>query len=161
MRMKWILGATLVAGLALGSGAGAAPKKNSKIYVRVMSAKIMKNPQFIGAAAGPVSRGDALTFVAAKGDWYQVSAPVAGWLHKSNVSESVIKVSSAAGQSSGGASDKEVELAGRGFTPETEKEYRQANPNLDFSHVDALEKTAVDVEQLQAFVNDGRLAGAQ
>ena len=82
MRMKWILGATLVAGLALGSGAGAAPKKNSKIYVRVMSAKIMTNPQFIGAAAGPVSRGDALTFVAAKGDWYQVSAPVAGWLHK-------------------------------------------------------------------------------
>jgi len=161
MRKRWFWGLVLATGLVLGGPLGAVPKPNSKVTVRVMSAKVMKNPQFIGPAVGPVARGDVLTFAEAKGDWYRVSAPVAGWLHKSNLQEGAIKLSTASGSKSGGASDSEVELAGRGFTPETEREYRSANPNLDFTHVDAWEKASVDVEQLQAFVNDGRLAGAQ
>ena len=57
------------------------------------------------------------------------------------------------------ASSDEVELAGRGFTPQVEGQYREKNPNLDFSHVDKIEKTAIDPGELEAFVNEGKLAG--
>lgn len=135
------------------------PKAGDILTVRVLQAKVMKSPKFIGPSAGSVSRGDQLSFVAAKGDWYQVQGAASGWIHRTNVVDKKVTLSSKPGGGSGGASREEVELAGRGFTPDVEKEYRSKNPNLDFSHVDAIEKIGMDLEALQAFVDEGELAG--
>ncbi len=135
------------------------PKAGQIVTVRVMSAKVMKAPRFIGATAGSVSRGDKLTFRAAKGDWYQVDGVASGWIHRTNVVDKAIQLSSKPGGSSGGASREEVELAGRGFTPQVESDYRSKNPKLDFSHVDAMEKISVDLDALATFVAEGKLAG--
>jgi hypothetical protein len=144
--------------LLLGTGlALAAPKVGSAITIRVLSAKVMKAPKFIGAAAGSVSRGEQLTVVQVKGDWYRVEGSYNGWVHKSNVTEGKVALSSKPGGSGGNVNRDEVELAGRGFTPEVEKQYKDKNPNLDFSHVDAIEKTAVDPGELEAFVAEGKL----
>ena len=43
------------------------------------------------------------------------------------------------------------------LTPEVEQKYKQSNPNLDFSHVDAIEKTSVDPAELEAFAKEGQL----
>jgi hypothetical protein len=150
---KWVL---LV--LVLGAGlALAAPKVGSSVTIRVLSAKVMKSPKFIGAAAGSVSRGDQLTVKQVQGDWYLVEGSVSGWIHKSHVTEGRVALSSKPGGSGGNINRDEVELAGRGFTPEVEQKYRQANPELDFSHVDAIEKTSVDPAELEAFVQEGKL----
>src|SRR5689334_2577550 len=126
--MRRILLLLLVAtGIAL-----AAPKVGSSVTIRVMSAKVMKAPKFIGAAAGAVSRGDQLTVKEVKGDWYRVEGAQSGWIHKSNVTEGKVALSSKPGGSGGSVNRDEVELAGRGFTPEVEQKYKQANPNLDF-----------------------------
>ena len=45
----------LTAGIAV-----AAPKVGSTVTIRVLSAKVMKAPKFIGSAAGSVSRGEQL-----------------------------------------------------------------------------------------------------
>jgi hypothetical protein len=50
-------------------------------------------------------------------------------------------------------------MAGRGFTPQIENAYRQDNPQLDFSHVDAIEQTVFDPGELEAFVTEGGLGG--
>jgi hypothetical protein len=142
--------------LATG-GALAAPKVGSAVTIRVMSAKVMKSPKFIGPASGSVSRGDQLTVKEVKGDWYRVEGSFAGWIHKSNVTEGKVALSSTPGGSGGNVNRDEVELAGRGFTPQVEQQYKEKNPNLDFSHVDAIEKTSVDPTELEAFVTQGGL----
>ena len=135
----------------------AAPKVGSTVTIRVLSAKIMKAPKFIGSAAGNVSRGEQLTVKEVKGDWYRVDGSSAGWVHKSNVTEGKVQLSSKPGGSGGSVNRDEMELAGRGFTPEVEQKYKQGNPNLDFSHVDNIEKTEIDPAELEAFVTEGGL----
>ena len=150
----------LLALLLAASVALAAPKVGSVVTVRVLTAKVMKTPKFIGSAAGDVSRGTQLKFEEAKGDWYRVSGQVSGWIHKTNLTERQVTLSSRPGGDGAGAANRdEVELAGRGFTPQVEGEYRQQNPNLDFSHVDAIEHTSIDPAELEAFVTEGKLAG--
>ncbi len=148
--------------LFVASLAFAAPKTGSIVTVRVLTAKVMKAPKFIGPAAGDVSRGSQLTFQEAKGDWYRVSGGVEGWIHKTNLTERQVTLSSKpGGDGAGNASRDEVELAGRGFTPQVEGEYRSKNPNLEFSHVDKIEKTSIDPGELEAFVAEGKLGGGQ
>lgn len=157
---RWLITAALVT--ATTGVAIAGIKAGSNVTIRVMSAKVMKTPKFIGGTAGAVSRGDQLVVKEVKGDWYRVEGAATGWIHKSNVVEGKVALSSQpGGGGSGGASRDEVELAGRGFTPQIEESYRQSNPSLDFSHVDAIEKTAIDPSELEAFVAEGRLGGGQ
>jgi hypothetical protein len=144
--------------LLLGAGvAVAAPKVGSSVTIRVLSAKVMKTPKFIGPASGSVSRGDQLVVKEVKGDWYRVEGSSAGWIHRTNVTEGRVALSSKPGGSGGNVNRDEVELAGRGFTPEVEQKYKQGNPSLDFSHVDAIEKTSIDPGELEAFVQEGKL----
>ena len=63
-----LFGVLFTAGLAI-----AGVKAGSLVTIRVMSAKVMKAPKFIGPAAGSVSRGDQLTIAEVKGDWYRVT----------------------------------------------------------------------------------------
>jgi hypothetical protein len=144
--------------LLLGTGVAlAAPKVGSSVTIRVMSAKVMKSPKFIGPTSGSVSRGDQLTVKEVKGDWYRVEGSYSGWIHKSNVTEGKVALSSTPGGSGGNVNRDEVELAGRGFTPQVEQQYKDKNPNLDFSHVDAIEKVTIDPSELEAFVTEGKL----
>ena len=151
--MKRVLFALLLAtGVAL-----AAPKVGSSVTIRVMSAKVMKSPKFVGASAGAVSRGDQLVVKEVKGDWYRVEGSHAGWIHKSNITEGKVALSSTPGGSGGNVNRDEVELAGRGFTPQVEQQYKDKNPNLDFSHVDSIEKTSIDPTELETFMSEGGL----
>ncbi len=132
------------------------------VTVRVLRAKLMKKPRFIGSAVTNLSRGARLKVIATKGQWFQVeSKRGGGWIHKGQIVGKDVKLSSKPGSSGSNASREEVELAGRGFTPEVEREYKQRNPRLDFSHVDAIENTSVDSAELESFIRDGELAGGQ
>src|SRR5262245_25614028 len=150
------LGLVLLCTVAMTTLLWAAPKVGSTVTVRVMSAKVMKSPKFIGPSAGGVSRGDQLTIKEVKGDWYRVEGSVSGWINRTSVMEGGVALSSKPG-GGGGASRDEVELAGRGFTPDVEEQYRGSHPDLDFSHVEAIEKTQIDFTELEAFVTEGGL----
>lgn len=158
-RSRWISGAIGAAILAAAAVVVAAPKAGTVVTVRVMSAKVMKAPKFIGPAAGAVARGDQLTIAEIKGDWYRVTGAAKGWINRTNVMEGKVALSSKPG-GGGAASRDEVELAGRGFTPDVEQEYRGKHPDLDFSHVEAIEETGIDFAELEAFVAEGELGGA-
>ncbi len=162
MRLRTLGTRIAVVTLALGASAGllwAAPKVGAVVTVRVMSAKVMKAPKFIGPTAGAVSRGDNLTVREVKGDWYRVDGAAAGWINRTSVAEGKLVLSSKPGGGSGASRD-EVELAGRGFTPDVERQYRTSHPTLDFAHVEAIEEIEVDVAGLSKFVDEGGLGGA-
>lgn len=150
--------AVAVAAMAWVGVVQSKPKPGQVVTVRVIRAKVMRSPRFIGPVAGNVSRGQQLTFKGARGDWYQVAGRASGWIHRTNVTDKRVRLSSTPGGGSGGASRSEVELAGRGFTPQVEDRYRSKHPNLDFSHVDAIEKTELDPAGLESFVKQGGLS---
>jgi hypothetical protein len=158
-KKQWLAGAIAATVVAATAVVVAAPKSGTVVTVRVMSAKVMKSPKFIGPATGSVSRGDQLTIAEVKGDWYKVTGAASGWINRTTVVEGKVALSSSPG-GGGGASRDEVELAGRGFTPDVEEEYRGKHPDLDFSHVEAIEKTTIDFAELEAFVSEGGLGGA-
>lgn len=153
----WIAAAIIATG-ATAIYVKAAPKAGGALTVRVLRAKVMKKPRFIGASAATVSRGATLTFREAKGQWYRVEGAATGWIHKGHVLEGVVKLASTPGREGSSASQDEVELAGRGFTPQVEDEYKKRNPKLDFAHIGAIERaTEVDTEELETFVAEGGL----
>jgi hypothetical protein len=53
-------------------------------------------------------------------------------------------------------SSNEVAMAGKGFSPDTEAEYKKGG--LDYSMVDAMEKINVPINDLSEFITEGRLA---
>ncbi|HUH01631.1 MAG TPA: SH3-like domain-containing protein [Kofleriaceae bacterium] len=159
---RWIMTLLGVAGLAwlalaTDTTSEAAPKKGETVTVRVMSAKLMGAPKFIGKTVTEVSRGAHLAFQDKKSSWYQVQTDSGqvGWIHSSAVVDKKVQLSSDPGGGGNSASQDEIELAGRGFTPEVEKEYRSKHRELDFSHVDKIEALTLDTEVVASFAAEG------
>ena len=133
----------------------AAPKVGSTVTIRVLSAKIMKAPKFIGSAAGNVSRGEQLTVKEVKGDWYRVEGSSAGWVHKSNVTEGKVQLSSKPGGSGGSVNRDEMELAGRGFTPEVEQKYKHLLDKFYETTVQDLKRWTPSAPRLKSRTPEG------
>lgn len=159
---RWLFALTAAAAVAVltaGITRGA-PKKGSQVTVRVLSAKVMAKPKFIGKAVATVSRGEHLTYQGKKSGWYQVTTSAgSGWIHKSAVVDKKVTLSSDLSSGQVNASEEEIELAGRGFTKEVEADYRNKNAALDFSHVDRIEALAMDPEVVGNFASEGKVGG--
>jgi len=71
-------------GLPGATRARGGPQKGGTITVRVMSAKVMREPRFIGMVAGAVARGDELRVEEVQGDCYRVAkrGGASGWIHR-------------------------------------------------------------------------------
>jgi hypothetical protein len=149
--------------LAVGGVSVGAPQKGGTITVQTLTAKLMKTPSYLGATSAKLVRGDQLKFEEAKGDWYRSTskAGASGWVHKSAVVEKAVALSSKPGGGSGGVTSDEVALAGRGFSKEVEGKYRETHPDLDFTHVDNIEKIDVDGEELEKFAAEGKIGGVK
>lgn len=142
--------------------AAAAPGGGGKVVtVQVLSAKVTKTPSFLAPTVAKVVRGDQLTSIGEDKDWVNVQTKdgQAGWINKSSIVDKAVALSTKPGGGAGGVSDDEVALAGRGFSPEVEAAYKQGHPDLDFSHVDKIEKLDVDGSELAKFVSDGQIKG--
>ncbi len=117
-------------------------------------------PNFSANALGSVPEGAEVSIVQQSGDWYQVEYQgQQGWLpqqafpgaKKFDLS-SVLK-----GKAVQESKTDEVALAGKGFTPEVEADYRQKHPNLNYALVDQVEKFGVSPSELQTFIREGGL----
>jgi len=49
-------------------------------------------------------------------------------------------------------------MAGKGFNQEVESSYRTSNRNLNYSDVDRVERTTVNMNELERFLREGRLS---
>jgi hypothetical protein len=164
----WMPGALLALLMSWGPPARAAEKK---VTVRAFTAPVRKAPRLIARPLGEVHRGAVLEVVEGKDDagaplsrpdWIAVRFEGAqGWLHKEAVVEGEVRLSSKAGSEGGALSEKETQLAGRGFSAEVEKGYRAKNAALRFEEVDRIERAGASPARLQAFLAEGKLGGAK
>ncbi len=119
---------------------------------------IRESCRFFSPIKETVVYNDVLEVTSQQGEWYLVKFNgIQGCIHKSAVekkSVSLTNLGSSGGQS---ASGDEVALAGKGFNPQVESEYKSENPSLNFNAVDEVEKYKVTETKLLNFIQKGKL----
>jgi uncharacterized protein YgiM (DUF1202 family) len=132
-----------------------AQKAGDTLYVNVNSANLKSSTGFFASTTGKVAYGNDVRVLAVNGKWVQVrtAANVTGWIAGSSLTTKRI---SAQGNTAN-ASAQEIALAGKGFSPEVESEYKKSGENVNYDAVDAMEETDIPEEDLLTFIDDGRL----
>jgi len=87
-----------------------------------------------------VPYGDMIEEIERQGDWLRVSYKGAqGWLHFSAVQEQKFRLSALSGERAQESTKEEVALAGKGFTPEVEKAFRDKNSSMRYDLVNQVQ----------------------
>jgi hypothetical protein len=121
-----------------------------KRYVAVQNAALKDSTGFFARTLASLPLGTEVTVILDNDKWTQVQAGNrSGWM--ASASLSVRKI--VASNSTVTASD--VALAGKGFSEETEMEYKKNG--LDYSVVDSMESTNIPNDDLLRFITEGRL----
>jgi len=120
-------------------------------YVSVLSATVKDSTGFFAKELGNLSLGSEVTLISESGKWSRIrSGNLTGWITSTSLSVRKIVASGT------NASATEISMAGKGFSPETELEYRKTG--LDYSMVDYMEKITIPKEELLNFITQGSLA---
>lgn len=130
----------------------------ASVQVVTQQAMLRKDKHFFAAVVARVPYGESLHVLASEGDWLRVYyRDTYGWLHNGEVNQQEFDLSGLTAESSGGTTQDEVALAGKGFTPEVEKALRKKNPKMRFQLVDKVESLRVSNENLRVFLEKGNL----
>jgi SH3-like domain-containing protein len=120
-------------------------------YIAVKTTPLKSSVGFFAKDLGALSLGDVVTVINEEGKWSQIQAGgLEGWVTSSSLSARRIVASNPTVTAS------EIAMAGKGFSPDMEVEYRK--DGLDYSMVDSMEQITVSATELFRFINEGRLA---
>lgn len=143
---------------------GAPPAPGDAVTVRREGARLMKAPRFFGAACpGAVAPGAVVKLLEVRRGWARIASPGQGacWLHESAWSDRTATTLSGTGA---GATKRDVELAGRGFTEAEEARWRGEHPDLRAASaaVDAHLEQAPEPApaEVSRFMAEGKIGGA-
>ena len=130
----------------------------ASVKVITQQAVIRKDKRFFAPAVTRVPYGELIQQLERQGDWLRVSyRGKVGWIHISAVQEQKFRLSSLMTAKAKEASQDEVALAGKGFTPEVEEAFRDKNPEMKYDLVDKVEAYRISAEKLQSFIREGKL----
>jgi len=134
----------------------------SERSIIVQKTSVRDKPSFTGKIVGELRYTDRVQVLEmpAGASWVKVrlaAKKLEGWVHVSALAKDEKPVVKAGSETvAAGASGSEVALAGKGFNPEVEAEYKK-NPSLDYAAVDAMEGYTVPPAALSAFITQGGL----
>ena len=144
----------LLAVLILCVGTFAFSQAGGRRYVAVKTVALKASNSQLAKDVGSLSLGNEVTLVSDDGKWAQVRAGnLTGWVTSQSLSSRRVVASGTT------ASASEVALAGKGFSPDVEIEYRKNG--LDYSMVDSMEKIIIPGDELERFITEGHLARGQ
>jgi uncharacterized protein YgiM (DUF1202 family) len=149
-----------VALLCLSASGLFAQRAGTTLYVNVKSANLKSGTGFFASTTGTVKYTDQVTVVAVNGKWVQVRTAVGnkvGWIAYASLTTRRMAPQGSAAN----ASAREIALAGKGFSPEVEAEYKKDASKANYAAVDEMEKVTVSQEALLSFIKEGRLAEGQ
>ena len=143
--------------IGLSTAALFAQKVGDTNYINVKTADLKSSTGFFASTTGTVKYGDEVKVLALNGNYAQVRTTVGnktGWIAKASLTSKRI----AAQGTATSASAKEIALAGKGFSPEVESEYKKGDAQANYSAVDDMEKINISVKDLLAFIDEGHLS---
>lgn len=140
------------------AGGKAEAKAPGTMNIQVREVAVKTTPNYMGASAGTLSYGAQVNVLGEQGNWYQIEKP-AGWLPKSALTKHKVAVNPDAKFAHGTAKHDEVALAGKGFNPDVEAQYKRDNANLAaaFTQVDRVEKFGASEGEIESFQTAGKL----
>jgi len=129
------------------------------VKVKVQKGTVFQGPRFFAEVVAPVEYGDQLEMLDELRDWVHVKfRGREGWIHKSSVTSGKVNLGAIfVGTSSPSATHDEVAIAGKGFTPEVERGYKEGHPEMNYALVDEIERYDVDDDSLHDFIRRGGL----
>lgn len=155
----------LAAGPGLAAPRAAAWKAGDGVTVKREGVRLMPAPRFYGKPCPEaVAPGQRVTIAERRGGWARIASPGAGrcWLHETAWSD---RESGALAGGAPSGSQREVELAARGFSEEEERRFRGEHGELDaaFEAVEAHLARGEEPppEALGRFVDEGGVGGAR
>jgi hypothetical protein len=150
--MKRVLLGMIMISFLVGS-AWAAP-----MNVQVREVEVKSQPNYLSSSVGKVNYGTKVETGEEQGSWVRISEP-SGWIPKSSVTKHSVKVDADKKYAGKEVSHDETALAGKGFNPQVEAEYKKQNPNMTaaYEKVDWMEKIAIPLPELNAFAAAGKL----
>ena len=132
------------------------------ITVTVKESRLRATPASYAKSVGAVSLGQRLQVDETRQDWYRVTvAGTTGWLHQSAATTKKTGVGKSDSIGTSKVSRDEVTLAGKGFNPQVESEYRKRHPGANFAAVDEMEKQKIPESEVEKFVEAGQKGGGQ
>lgn len=140
------------------ASAGSQAKATGQMNIQVREVVVKTSPDYMAPSAGTLTYGMKVNVIGGQGNWYQVDQP-AGWLPKSALTEHKVAVNPDAKFSKGTVKHDEVALAGKGFNPDVEAQFKRDNAGLaaTFTQVDRVEGFGASDEELRAFQTAGKL----
>jgi len=128
--------------------------------VKVQKASLFEQPSFLSKTVATLQFGDQLEMEEVVKDWAKVKfGRQRGYVHQSALTSTKVDLRTLlfSSSSSSGASQDEVALAGKGFTPEVEKNFGRGHPEMNYALVDEIEGYSVDPNSLRTFIQRGGL----
>ena len=128
--------------------------------VRVITQEgvIRKNRGFFSPPVIRAPYGSVLEEKGRQGEWLLVNyRRKEGWIHKSAVQGQKFEIASLASGRAQESSKDEIALAGKGFTPEVEKAFREKNPGMRYDQVNKVQNFNLDEQRIQSFIRAGGL----
>ncbi len=138
---------------------GGGGEKSGTMSVQVRGSSVRATPNYMGASVGKIVYGQQVKVVGEQGNWYRLESP-GGWVPKSDLTKSKVAVDPDQKFAASGGRRDEVALAGKGFNPQVEKQFKGDNPDLQraFGDVDRVENMTVPDSELKAFMKGGKLS---
>lgn len=158
IRSRWV---SLILSCFLASSALAAKPKIMSVQLR--TDMLRATPEFMTKSVGTVKYADRVTVLETKGAWMKVTSPdnKTGWVHSSALSKKEIPVADGESEATTGVSSGEMANAGKGFSPEAEKGWKEKNPKISFVAVDKMEKAKVAPKDVETFLKQGLVEGTK
>lgn len=136
--------------------AGAAWAASMTVQVREVDVK--SQPNYMSSSVGKLGFGSKVETSSEEGSWVRISEP-SGWIPKTSITKRSVDVNTDQKFSGRSASHDETALAGKGFNPQVEAQYKKDNPSMvsAYSKVDWLETQTIPLPVLQLFAASGKL----
>jgi uncharacterized protein YgiM (DUF1202 family) len=134
-------------------------RSTGKMNVQVREVIVRSKPNYLSTKVGKVYYGDQVNVVGKEGNWCNIDSP-GGWIPKNVVTKLKVKVNPDEKYSKGTTMrHDEVALAGKGFNPQVEAEFKKKNRNLatGFARVDQIERYSATENELKNFRRVGKL----
>jgi hypothetical protein len=137
------------------AGLAAAQSAGSTLFVAVKTLTLKSGTGYFESNKGTLRYGDKVTVIRVNGKYAEVKSEknpsMTGWTVKTGLAKRI-----AAGNSNS-VSTKEIALAGKGFSQETERTLKSQGNNLNFAEVDRTEAIIVRDREVKRFLEEGQL----
>lgn len=147
----------VIVGIVVAVFVATAAWAGQQMSVQVRTAPVKADPSFTARSVDTLKYGTRVNVMAEQNNWAHVSSPN-GWMHLSALTKRNIGKVDKKYTGSNAAYD-EVALAGKGFNPTVEDQYKRSNRSLAkaYGEVDRVEAFTVGDSTLRLFAQQGQL----